>query len=78
MKTFVSVWAAMEEKLLSAKASEGEVEKLRIIFYTGAVTLLELQLSAYKNSNGDAEKGAKDLRDITLELTKFMQGLAES
>jgi len=75
MKTFASVWADMEAKLVSINAPKKEVEKLRMIFYTGAITLMELQLDAYKASDGDVKKGADALKSISLELTTFMQEL---
>ena len=39
---------------------------------SGAITLLELQLEAFRESNGDPEKGSEYLKNITLELTEFM------
>jgi len=73
MKKFEDKWAEVEDMLTSIKVSKEEIHKLRSVFYMGATTLIGLQIAIYKESEGNAVKGAETLKGITNEITEFMK-----
>ena len=69
MKTFDSKWEEVEGILASAHTPEQEIKRTRLIFYSGAMTLIGLQIALYEETQGDTDEGQKLLAGLITEIS---------